>query len=421
MVKSRNELEQYIEKEIFKILADKEVCAKICDYNKDTYNIPRSITSDYISMRSALQQATEFILFCLLDSIEKIIGKRETMIDKFFTMQEFKTYKDSKYETKEIKFPLRLKMVQVDDNQWIGKINTKTLMEFRKAQLINYNANAQRTMQRIVKGEKEFYKITINNGTVSALKKLITKKVYIPTPFTLNIPTDSDSDFYYDEDRCELVIKSLDLFDISDGYHRYVTFCAIHDEDKEDEFDYNMELRIINFPDDKVQQFIYQEAQQTKMKKVDTNSFDMNKAANVVATRLNENPMCNLQGLISRNQGIINFGQLADFINYFYFKGITNKAKEKSETVSAIKELTDNFNMLTEYDNKYLEREYSFKQLAAVMCMFNYFKEKDKKHMLEIMDEVIKQTEQLDNKKFYSQTPKKSMMNDIETIIKGVE
>ena len=256
---------------------------------------------------------------------------------------------------------------------------------------------------------------------MSALKKLVSKNVYIPTPFTLNIPSDSNGDFYYDEDRCELVIKSLEAFDISDGYHRYVTFCAIHDEDKEDNFNYNMELRVVNFPDDKVQQFIYQEAQQTKMRKVDSNSFNMNHSANVVVTRLNENPMCNLQGLINRNQGIIHFGYLADFVNYFYFKGITNKAREKSITITAIKELTDNFNMLTEYDSVYLEKEYSFKQLAAIMCMFEYFRDKDKKHMLDIMDKVIKGTEQLDNKKFYSKTPKKSMMNDIKEIIKECE
>ena len=77
--------------------------------------------------------------------------------------------------------------------------------------------------------------------------------------------------------------------------------------------------------------------------------------------------------------------------------------------------------MLTEYNSVYLEEQYSFKQLAAIMCMFNYFKDKDKKRMLEIMGEVIKRTEQLDNKKFYSKTPKKSMMNDIEDIIKEVE
>lgn len=179
MIKRKEELEQYLEKEILKIISNTEICRRICDYVKDTYDIPRTITSDYISMRLPLEQASEFILFCLLDGLEKIIKKKTTDIDKFFTMQEFKIYKDSKYETNEIKFPLRLKMIQVAEDQWIGRIDTKTLMEFRRAQLINYNANAQRTMQRIVRGENEFYKITINKETVSAIKALVKKNIYI--------------------------------------------------------------------------------------------------------------------------------------------------------------------------------------------------------------------------------------------------
>ena len=95
MLKKKEKLEQYLEKEILKIISNTELCIKIYDYIKDKYDIPRVITSDYISMRLPLEQASEFILFCLLDGIEKIINKNKTDIDKFFTMQEFKTYKDS--------------------------------------------------------------------------------------------------------------------------------------------------------------------------------------------------------------------------------------------------------------------------------------------------------------------------------------
>lgn len=419
MVKARKDIEKFLETEILRFIADNEICTKICDYAKDTYDIPRTITSDYISMRTPLEQASEFVLFCLLESIEKITEKSKTKIDEFFTMQEFKMYKNSKYEVEKIKFPLRLKMIQVTNDQWIGKIDTKTLMLFRAAQMINYNANAQRTMQRVVKGETEIYKITIESSTVSALKELFIKNIYIPTPFTLNIPQDMESDFYYDEDKCELVINSLKYFDITDGYHRYVTSCNIHDSIEYKDFNYSMELRIVNFSDDKAKQFIYQENQVTKMKKIHSDSYNMNNQANIVATRLNESPMCNLQGMINRNQGIIDFAELSSFINYFYFKGIS-KDKEKSMTIKAIKELTDNFNMLTEYNSVYLERGYTFKQLAAVMTAFNYFNN-NKKRMLEVIDEVVKRTEQLPNKKFYNKSPKKSMINDIEDIIKEVE
>ena len=131
MVKSRSEIEKYLEKEIIKIIADNEVCVGICDYVKNTYEIPRTITSDYISMRLPLEHASEFILFCLLDGIEKVTHKNKTEIDNFFTMQEFKTYKDSKYEVEKIKFPLRFKMVQINNDQWIGSINVKNLILLR--------------------------------------------------------------------------------------------------------------------------------------------------------------------------------------------------------------------------------------------------------------------------------------------------
>jgi len=419
MLKSKNELEQYLESKIFSFISNTELCQSIYNYAKETYNIPRTLTSDLITMRISLSEASEFVLFCLLDAIEKMTQSKSTKIDSFYTMQEVKTYRVSKFETERIKFPLKYKLMKITEDQWIGSIDIKHLMKLREAQLINYNVNAQRTMQRIIKGNKEIYKITLNQVAINAIESLFQNGIYIPTPFTLNIPQDSMADFYYDEDNNELVIKSLEHFDIIDGYHRYIAACQISDTNPD--FNYNMELRIINFSEDKAKQFIYQEDQKTKMRKIDSDSLNMNKAANIVATRLNESSQCNLQGLISRNQGLINLGDLAQLIHYFYFKEYLSKEKEKITIILAVKELIENFNLLTEYDIKYLEKKYSFKDLVAIMYTFNYFKDKDKNHMCEIMDKIIDATNKIDNKKFYSKIPKKSLMNDIDKIIKEVE
>ena len=415
MIRNRQELECCLEKEIVKITLDNNICKDIFVYINSTYDIPKSIISDYIAMRISLVEASEFILFCIMDGINKVT-QNNISIDKFFTDKEIKTYSSSKYEESKIKFPLRFKVIQIKDDQWTGKIDMKTLMKMRAAQIINYNVNAQRTLQKIVKGDKEIYKISINPASVNAIKKLFENNIYIPTPFTLNIPLDTDHDFYYDEDKCELVIKSLDHFDLTDGYHRYIAGCNLSDIDKD--FNYTMELRIINFTDDKAKQFIYQEDQKTKMKKIDSESMNMNKASNIVVNRLNESPQCNLQGLISRNQGIINFGYLADLINYYYFKGV-GKKNEKTVIMTAVKELTNNFNKLTEHNSIYLEKQYSYKQITSIMCVFDYFKDKDY-DFCEIIDNVVKRTEELDNKKFYSKSPKKSIMNEIENIIEDI-
>ena len=417
MLKAKEELEQYLEKEFYKITSDTEVCRKICDYCKDTYEIPRAITSDYLSFREVLTEASEFVLFCLLDSLETVLGQKRSQIQTYFVDKEINVYKASKFKVDKIKFPLKFKMIQISDDQWIGKIDFRMLMKLRAAQLIVYNENTQRTLQKIIRNEKEVYKIDINHSSVESIKKLYESETYIPTPLTLNIPHDTEFDFYYNDETNELVIKSLDHFDITDGYHRYIGACKACDSNKY--FNYQMELRIVNFSEDKAKQFIYQEDQKTKMKKVDSDSLNMNKAANIAVTRINESSQCNLKGLIRRNGGLINFGNMADLVHYFYFKGIT-KDKERTVMISTVKDLIDDFNMLTEYDTKYLEKTYSYKQLVSIMFCFNYFKDKDKTNMCEIVDEVVKRAKGIDNTKFYSKVAKKSMMNEIEKLLMEV-
>ena len=205
---------------------------------------------------------------------------------------------------------------------------------------------------------------------------------------------------------------------MTDGYHRYIAACQT--KDKNQSFDYPMELRIVNFTEDKAKQFIWQEDQKTKMRKIDSKSMNMNSAANIVVTRLNENIRCNLKGLISRNDGIIPFGEFAELVDYFYFKGI-GKEKEKITIIRAVKELTDNFNMLTEYNMEYLEHKMSYKTLLVAMFCFDYFKDDDanKSNVCEIIERAAREINNSTNKKFQNKTPRRSLMVEVEEIVKG--
>lgn len=420
MLKDKKTLEQYLDEQCDRIVLDNNKCKSIYTYANETYDIPKSIISDLISKRMVMSEVSEFILFILLDSIHNVLRDNKEIlgVDKFYTMQEAKHYRVSKYKVEKIKFPLIFKMIQVSDDQWIGKITVDMLMKLRQTQLINYNINAQRTMQKIIRGDKESYKITLNQKAVNEIQSSFESNEFIPNTITLNIPMETDYDFNYDEENYSLIIKSLDHFDITDGYHRYIAACQT--KDKDHNFDYPLEFRIVNFTEDKAKQFIFQEDQKTKMRKVDSNSMNMNKAANIVVTRLNENVRFNLKGLVGRNEGIIPFGELAELVDYFYFKG-TKKEKEKSITIQALKELTDNFNVLTEYKTDYLEHKMSYKTLLVIMFCFDYFKDsKDKTKMCEVIEKAIKEIENSDNKKFYNKTPRKALMSEVEEIVKGV-
>ena len=417
MLKAKKELEVFLEKKILSFITDTELCNKICDYANEKYNIPRTIASDYVSLRNPLAEANDFVLFCLLDSIEKLTETKKSVMSEFYVEKEIKTYSNSKFKVDKIKFPIRFKALQIADDQWLSSINFETLMKLRAAQLIIYNENTQRTMQRMVRNEKEFYKISINKTAVSEIENLYKEGTYIPTPLTFNIPLDSDSNFYYDEERCELVISSFEGFDIVDGYHRYLAACKACDSDKN--INFTMELRIVNFPEDKAQQFIYQEDQKTVMTKSDSNTFDQTNLSNRIVERINNNPQSNLFGLISRNKGLINYSDLSELIAYLYLND-SKKRNTNSILIAVSNNFIEKFNLLTEYNVEYMEQKWTYKKLFIVMFCFKYFEDVDKTNMCQTIDKVFEKAAELDNELFYKTKSKKSIVNELEKIIEEV-
>ena len=412
MLKAREDLEVYLKREMLKLLPNKENCNMIYDFVIEKYNIPKAITSDYVTLRTPLTEASEFILYCLLDGVEFVSKPYKSAIPKFFVDKEIKTYSTTQFKVAKIKFPLRFKAIQVADDQWLTTINFKLLMMFRAIQLINYNENTQRVMKTIINGENEIYVPTVDKVAINSIEESYRKNTYIPTPLTFNIPDDIDADFYYDEEKCELVIKSLDHFDIVDGYHRYLGACKACDADKN--INRNMELRIVNFPEYKAKHFIYQEDQKTKMSKVASDTFNQTNIANNIVDRINESPQSNLQGMITSNKSLINFADLADLINYFFL----SKTKPTNSTKIIISnKLIECFNLLTEYNPRYLEKKYSYGQLFIVMYIFSKYIDKDKTEMCQMIEKIINKI----NLAEFKRVSKKVMINEIEEILKEVE
>lgn len=418
MLKDKLALEQYLDTICDKIVVDTNKCKSVYSYANETYDIPKGIVADLVSKRMSISEASEFILFILLDSMQNVLKEnRIKKLDEFYTMQEVQYYRKSKYENSNIKFPITFKMIQINEDQWVGNIDVKTLMQLRKAQLVNYNINAQRTMQKVVKGDKSFYKITLNHKAVKSIVDNFKNNTFISNTITLNIPIDISNDFYYNKDDCSLVIKSLNNFHIIDGYHRYIAACQMSDMDPE--FNYPMELRIVNWDDIKAQSFIWQEDQKTQLKKVDSESLNMNKAANIIVTRLNDNALCNMKGLISRNQGIINFGEFSMLVDWFYVKNNDKKGNANAIQLQAVRELTENLNILTESDMKYLEEPWDYKLMLSAMCVFDYFNknELNKRNMCDVVNKVYEKLSISNDKKFLNHTPRKILMDIVNNAI----
>lgn len=278
MLKERKELDEKLQR----IIKNKSV---------DKNEINRLIQSMIVSGVSEKNSGEIMLLIKPLDNYDdRTIYKLSSLlvptkeVNSYFTPKEIKEYgKTTKTIGKNV-FPMRMKMVQIDDRQFVGKITVEELMKLRDLQLLNYNENAQRPMKA-----KEFNNGVIlvpmlNPKAIKEIKESYLNKTYIPNTLTLNIPTDET--FEYDETENELIIYQLEHFDILDGYHRFRAISDIYNLDST--FDYPMELRVVSFSDEEARQFIYQEDQKTKMRKIDSESFNQNSYSNQLIQELNK-------------------------------------------------------------------------------------------------------------------------------------
>lgn len=412
MLVSRNVIENFLDNHMRKLAFKNTEAQSFYKKCNNTYGIPAGLVADYVTGRRRLEEATDFILFIMLDCLDT---KRD-MIKKYYTGGEIEFYRKSKYQDEsKIVFPITFKMVQVAPDQYIGKTDVQTLMKLKNSQKVKYNENTQRVKQRVVKGNVEYYKITLNKVAVQEIAEAFKEERYISDDITLNI-LDGNADYSYDERTCNFVIKSIDEFDIIDGYHRWVAMNRIVEADSN--FNYPMELRITTFDEDKAKNFVYQKDQKTRMSKIDSDSFNMNSSANIIVTRLNESVRCNLKGAIKQNGGLISTADLGDMIRFFYMKDV-KKENERVLTQQVLKDLIEDFNIITDKNYEYLEKRYEFKELFGIMYVFSKYKfAEDKSGLYEDVQMVTECVKKTDNAKFHRKRIGKTMVNALEKMLK---
>lgn len=403
MLKPREQLESYLDNKLAKTGLNKAETKSTVEAIHEVHNIDMVRLTNILAHRVSLSEATEFELFCLLQNV------RESHLSEYFTESEISNWATYVIEDKaDDIFPIVIKCVQIEQDQYIGRADVDFFMKLRSRQLINYNAAAQRTMQKMVHGNFEYYKISVNQIAVRQIAESYQNNAFIPNTITLNIPLKETSRWYYDEKSCELVIESIDAFDISDGYHRYVAMSRIRD--KNPDWNYPMEVRIISFDNDRTRNFIFQEDQKTKMRKVDSNSMNMNSNANIVVDRINQDSKFDLKGEISRNGGSISFGELAGLIDYFYFKKKVFDKPVGLVRANVQQEFVDKFNQLIETNQELFTKHFDFKDLCVIVYGFANDKSSDE------IFAVLNRTDELANVKFSNKTPRKTLFTDIEAL-----
>lgn len=322
------------------------------------YDIPISISSDIISRRRDLSEYNEFILFAITNIV------KPDLVSKFFTEKEIKLFRGQKYKTETIKFPIELPMFQVTEDQYIGVASAKWLMDLREAYMINYNADTQRALEIMLKGDTAVYRPYVNERSVREIAESFEARTFIPNTISLNINMDDENADYYFKDNV-LVINSITEFDIFDGYHRYLGMARNYD--KNHDFDYPIELRITMFSVAKAKHFIWQEDHKTKMRKVDAESYNQNDVGNQVISRLNNDPDFLLHNKITLRGGYIDAGIATQLIKRLYF----GKNPTKKDVIAVSKRLKQSINDFVEEYDEYLDREWTREEVYVTIYGFS--------------------------------------------------
>lgn len=417
MIKPREELNEVLYKYFSRIALNKKKQEEIVTFCVVTYQLPEKVCRDYLYGQKEVSSAENTLAYVLADAVDHCKAK-SNLVEEFFSDGEKNLMQTVSFKEKKLQFPLRYKMLPVEDGQWIGAFSVDDLMDLWNAQLINYNANTQRVLKVTFRRGVKLYRPYIDQSAIASIRESFHEGTYIPNTLTFNIPeTDETADFYYSEKNCELVINNMKGFDILDGYHRLV---AITQERSENEqFHYPMEIRIVNWAEDKAQRFIYQEDQKTRMRLVDSNAYNTTTYENRVVTKLNENSRCNLMGMIGLNHGIVNFGWMAKAIEWLFFHGV-GKREGQARMIQVQNVMTQSINALTDSHPEYLTREWTYDEILVVTYIANLLwrGEIASEELEDLVYDTIQKIKQINDRRL--RNPGSILSNRVFQLIKDV-
>lgn len=373
--KSRGQLNDYAEK-LFKEIIKRNDRRQLYDNVNKHFGMPIFDIEEMITFKRDIKEFTTFEVFCVMYFLDR------DSLKKYFTEDEIAYLSKEKIVEENVSFPITFgNMVQIADDQWIGKITVQELMKLKKARLINYEEGEQRAFQRMKSGGIEIYKPFVSKRNVKEIKEAMENGAYIPDPITLNMP--DGSTFSFENNTLTVYSLPKGMFNLDDGYHRYIAMSQIYDFDSD--FDYPMELRLVNFSNAKANSFIFQQDQKTPMKKIVSDSYNVNAIPNKVVQRLNQDPMCNIQGMIGRNDAKINDAVLEKIISYFFVDKKIKKEDEMSQVIQIKNKLVTDFNALTEQDSKFLGK---YDDALLLTTIYIFTSEIDQNHYAKAINQI---------------------------------
>ena len=191
---------------------------------------------------------------------------------------------------------------QIAPDIWTVAVPIQFISKLGRSNMLNYEFDTQREAKTIETDEGIILTPTVNSQSVVEIKNEIVEGNLIPTILTFNIPLVESENFKYDKKLNRWILLKGKL-NIIDGYHRYLgIIAAIREREK---IEFNFEIRLTNFDNDKARKFIVQEDKRNPISKEYIKSIDDADLSTQLINRLNQNNQSELKGKITTDNTTI--------------------------------------------------------------------------------------------------------------------
>lgn len=382
---ARRELETKLNKYFDSIHFDKSQQKKIKQVLSTKHNLLDGQVNGVLKGMDDLSMLPDQELYWFAETCAKEAGIK---LDKYFSESEQKQYSAARMNFKNKIYPLEFSnFQQVCNDQWVGTITVDQLYDMYVNAVINYNINTQRNPKVVRAGDKEYYKISVNNNSVKQIIDLYRRGLFIPNDLTFNIPLDASDNLEHEilENGFENLILQKGTVDIIDGFHRYKA--AIIYKQKNPEWQYKFICNLVSFDEEKAKRYIAQQNKKNKIKASYARSLDDTRFETILVNKLNEDSESYYFGQIKALGSYkINSGIFISCLSIF-------NIKDMKTTITLEKRICRILNDLADRNPELLDGISDFQLRVFVSTIKEYQDRNDE----EIVDKALENLDKLES------------------------
>lgn len=263
---------------------DKEIMERIKSIMLSKHNVMEGASNGILLSMDSLSKLTDEELLWYAQATLVVDDSLFTLAD-YFSELEINNWSGTKRSKSKKIYPLVFEpALQIAPDQFVTTITNKQLYDLYQKQQVVYNIFTQRAPRTSIRRGQEYTKIYMNRRSVSEIRDLLERELFIPNTLTFNVREENFGKVEYDAENQKLYISST--VDILDGAHRASGIIQATQENPN--FEITFVLNIMTFTETKAKRFIAQEDKRNKITPSYTKSLDNTKYENLVITRLNE-------------------------------------------------------------------------------------------------------------------------------------